>query len=378
MTYAKARVLSGIASVGWWIIVSIIGLWADISGAIAGFEGETRSWAILAVFVLGYIVLGFPFDLWGGYLLPGKYNRRTDNFSGWFAKWCRGVCIQGSLYWLFGMFIILAAKWMGLAGGLLAVTLMMLFLGRYQLWIGQLISPCRVLHVEQVGSGQVNTFQHIRYIIADSGESDFTGGIFGRPGKETIIMPSNWKAQAEPEVMEVMALRRLGAILSGSRSRGLMLAVIWNLLGFALASGLTPHPLSTAAGIIDVALIFTLFSFAGLFGMLPLFSRLGVREVDAWARSNGLCPFKLQQSFSFVSKQAADEPVRSRFLEFFCHPVPSVENRIKSLFLEENPYGAWQVARQSLFLSWSCLGLLSRFAHCNLGRPELWVMPPCE
>jgi hypothetical protein len=378
MTYAKARVISGIVSVGWWLVLSVLALQMDVSGMIVGFEGEGRAWAVLAAFVLGYIVLGFPFDLWGGYILPGKYQRRDENFTSWFAKWCRGVLIHGLTLWVFGMTVMMVTKYAGLVGALLAVALLMLFQMRIQLWLGRFISPLRMLHYETLGKGKIDAFKHINFAIVDSHDRDFTGGIFGRPARETVVMPAHWKEQVKPELMEVMAMRRLGAIVSGSRNRGMLFAILWNLLGFGLAAWFTPHPLSTAAGIIDVALIFSMFSFLGLFGILPFFSRKGIMEVDAWARTNGLCPFKLQRSFSFVNKQVVDKPIRSKFIEFFCHPIPSVENRINNLFMEESPRGAWHVARQSLYLSWSCMGLLSRFAHCNLGRPELWVMPPCE
>ena len=40
--------------------------------------------------------------------------------------------------------------------------------------------------------------------------------------------------------------------------------------------------------------------------------------------------------------------------------------------------GAWHEARTALFLSWAGLGFLSRALHCGAGRPELWVLLPCD
>jgi hypothetical protein len=58
--------------------------------------------------------------------------------------------------------------------------------------------------------------------------------------------------------------------------------------------------------------------------------------------------------------------------------VPSVDNRRRLTRGTSSSLGAWHVARLTLFLSWSCLGLLSRAVHCNAGRPELWVLLPTD
>ncbi len=41
-------------------------------------------------------------------------------------------------------------------------------------------------------------------------------------------------------------------------------------------------------------------------------------------------------------------------------------------------HGFWNVARTTLFLSWACGGFLARAVHCNIGRPELWVLFPTD
>lgn len=378
MTYARARVFSGMVSTGWWVAICILALLTDISGKIALFEGETHYGAILGVFVLGYTILGLPLDVWGGYILPKKFSRRQETFIQWFGKWCRGVLAHGSLMWLTGVVLVLVAGEVGTIAAIAFVGLMMMLQSRFQLSLGQLISPMKLKYEQCIGNGGVPSFEHMRFAVVDSEDEDFTGGVFGRPGKEVIVLPAKWKDKLQPELLETITVRRLGAVLTGSRNRGLLIAIIWNLIGFSLAAYFTPHPLSSAAGAIDVALIFSLFSFVGLFGVLPFFSRKGILEVDSWAQKNGLSQPRLQRIFSFYSKQAGDSPTRPQMIEFFCHPIPSVENRLQSMLLEETPTGAWHVARQSLFLSWAGLGLLSRFAHCNLGRPELWAMLPCE
>lgn len=59
-------------------------------------------------------------------------------------------------------------------------------------------------------------------------------------------------------------------------------------------------------------------------------------------------------------------------------PVPSVDNRRRLTRNSPWSLGGWHAARTTLFLSWSCLGLLSRAVHCNAGRPELWVLLPTD
>lgn len=378
MTYARARVFSGIFSIGWWVALCMLALLFDFSGYIAAYEGAHRPGAILAVFVLGYTLLGFPLDLWGGYILPRKHKRLDQSIIQWFAKWCRGVIVHGAIIWLSGMTILYAAQISGTVGAIATVGLLMLVLVRLQMWLGRIISPIRLQDLAVIGDSDTGSFTHMRYAIVDSEDDSFTGGVVGRPGKEIIVLPAKWKASLNPEMVEAITARRLGAILSGSRNRGLVIAILWNLLCFSLGTWLSPHAMSTAAGVIDVALIFSLFSFIGLFGILPFFSRKGTLEVDAWAKENGLCEFELQKLFSFHNTQEGDSPCRPKFIEFFCHSVPSVENRIQHLFMDTAPKGAWHAARQSLYFSWAGMGLLSRFAHCNLGRPDLWVMLPCE
>jgi hypothetical protein len=61
------------------------------------------------------------------------------------------------------------------------------------------------------------------------------------------------------------------------------------------------------------------------------------------------------------------------------HPVPCVRRRVAELSLRlRSIRGYWNVARLTLFLSWPCGGFLSRAVHCNIGRPELWVLLPTD
>jgi hypothetical protein len=73
-----------------------------------------------------------------------------------------------------------------------------------------------------------------------------------------------------------------------------------------------------------------------------------------------------------------DEPTRPAGVEAIFHPIPSVSARLRAFATERPTTGAWNAARYALYLSWPCLGFLSRAVHCNSGRPELWAMLPVD
>jgi hypothetical protein len=120
---------------------------------------------------------------------------------------------------------------------------------------------------------------------------------------------------------------------------------------------------------------FTVWSFLGLL-VLPTVSRNASLQIDEELVHLGL-PFELITNTASTMDHLQDgEPERSRFIETIFHPVPSVNGRNQSKTVKG--FAAWNVARTTLFLSWACLGLLSRSVHCNVGRPELWTMLPTD
>ena len=89
-----------------------------------------------------------------------------------------------------------------------------------------------------------------------------------------------------------------------------------------------------------------------------------------------------QRAMARLDSFQDDEPERSRWVEAIFHPVPSVANRTSvtsagEVTKMERPI-AWHAARMTLFMSWACMGTLVRAVHCNVGRPELWVMLPTD
>ena len=153
------------------------------------------------------------------------------------------------------------------------------------------------------------------------------------------------------------------------------MALIWNLVGFFGAAWLFGAGLTTVSGIVTTACWFTLWTFLGLL-TLPTLSRNASLAVDRELRQRG-APSDWILSTTYTMDQLQDgEPTRPAIVETIFHPIPSVSRRSPSE--SRVAVGAWNVARTTLFFSWGCLGFLARAVHCNVGRPELWMMLPSD
>jgi hypothetical protein len=205
-------------------------------------------------------------------------------------------------------------------------------------------------------------------------DAGFTGGWVGLPGGERLIVPAMWLRLLPAPLVAAQIVRRIGVLRSGVRTRGLLVAMAWNLSGFGLASYLPGAGFETVAQLVTTSFGFTLWSFLGLL-LLPSVTRPAVFAADQFARERGVSEETLSILMVELDQMQDDEPARHRWIERIFHPVPSVTSRRTG---RERFAGAWQAARLALFLSWPCFGLLARAVHCNSGRPELWVLFPSD
>ncbi len=337
MSYARARLWLGISGVGLLVTLSMLALWFDVPGA----------WTPWIVVV--YLFTQLPLDYLGGYRLPVRFGRRGA--GPFWPRYLRGVLVHAGLMLLFAVLILQVGQRAGL-GGVLGLQLLLMI---------AMVARQETL-AEWVGG-----------VPSNSQDPGFTGGIAGLPGSERLVIPDAWPAKAK----EVAALRRSVAVQSGSRLRGLVLAMVWNLVGFAACAHLPGAGVTSAAELVRTLLGFVGWSFLGLL-LLPTPSRWGVREVDWEARQRGLSVPDFVESARLLDRLQDDEPQRPAGIEAIFHPIPGVQNRIALFGRPSAPLGAWNAARYALFLAWPCLGLLSRAVHCNVGRPELWVFLPVE
>jgi hypothetical protein len=174
-----------------------------------------------------------------------------------------------------------------------------------------------------------------------------------------------------------MLLRRRIAGTSGAHTRGVIGAIGWNTLGFALSLTLTGVSPASSAGVITLAAAMTLWAFLGVL-LLPTPSRAAVFALDAVATATvGAAP--MRNGIELLDQWQDDEPVRSTGVETVFHPVPGRSARIARLVGNVNavkPWHAHHLARHALWLSWGACTPLSRAVHCNVGRPALWAMLP--
>ena len=154
-----------------------------------------------------------------------------------------------------------------------------------------------------------------------------------------------------------------------------MLALIWIVAGFILSASLPGAGVTAVAELASTSLGFTLWTFLGLL-TLPTISRQSSYAIDAELLRRGADFETFTKTISTLDSAQDDEPSRGALVETIFHPVPSVDNRRQTQ--QSGSPLAWHAARMTLFLSWSCMGLLARAVHCNVGRPELWAMLPTD
>jgi hypothetical protein len=331
----------------------------------------------LALLLLAYALISLPFDWMGGYFLPRKFGRTSVASRAFWVGWLRGIFGQGALLFCFALSLLYAGREFGPHLGVLAVLLGMTLLWFFQVPIAWLVSGVRLTRAEMPDVRDRLQKWGVSWpsvVLIESSDPGFVGG-FASLGQERILLPAAWVRALSAETVALQLVRRLGVLETGSRMRGVALAMGFNMIGFYLATLLPGADILSLSGLLTVVLGFTLWSFFGLL-FLPTLSRGGVFEADRYALDKGIPIPVLERAMIDLDRLQDDEPSRSRLIETIFHPIPSVESRIARLANPQKPRGAWHAARMALYFSWACLGLLSRAVHCNSGRPELWVFFP--
>lgn len=346
MTYARRRLWLGIAGVGTWTLISATGIWQQWKIPVASGSRV----ADLLVLAALYVLIQAPFDWLGGCYLPKKFGRVETPFAGW----AKGAAVQGVCWVAASSVILRAGEVYGSVGAAIAMMLLML-----TLVLGQ------GLQTRAVGSVRIVSKQADLDLVA-TGDPAFVGGWVGFGPARRLLMPITWPL----EWRTVQRVRRSGVIASGARAVGLALAITFNLVGLLGSLAWTPGAgFSSTDAYLRLVFGFTLWSFAGLL-ILPSLSRPAVFTADQYAAASGV---EWETTARELDRQQDDEPARPKWIERIFHPVPSLNARLRG---ESSGPGAWQAARLALYLSWSVPGLLSRSVHCNVGRPDVWVLFP--
>ncbi|MGB7325350.1 MAG: hypothetical protein WBD31_10805 [Rubripirellula sp.] len=326
-----------------------------------------------------------PLDIQGGYLLPNRSRPGTITIGAFAKGWIRGTTVQASFFLVASLLILAMGRQLGLVGAGLAVLAIGVVQVAFQFRIARLMAslPDKVDEQAEANAAVSSALEQasqwgwkIRPVmVVEHHDIGFTGGIVGLPGMEWIVVPSSSLAKLSPEQLAITIARRLEAIESGSRTRGVLLAFAWVLVGFVLSAMLPGAGVTSVGELAMTCCGFTLWSFLGLL-TLPTLSRQAAYAIDRKVIDQGASQESLSRALQTLDRLQDDEPHRPALIEAIFHPVPSVDNRrIESA----NTFPiAWHAARMTLFVSWACMGMLVRAVHCNVGRPELWVMLPTD
>lgn len=385
LTHAKARLTLGIVYVGTTVCVSLFFLLAGIPQKLSSLSPEPAYLTFKLIFfsIFIYEVMTFLFDL-SGYLIDRSYQRSDVPFSEYLRDWTHASFHHALILMGMAVFALSSFK----LGGVLALVLVMTLMSVFLIWkqgiIASFLSGVRYEEPDQHIKAEFpeNRQGTIPLVSGISKDKNFTGGIVGFPGKETLVLPKLWLDRFSFEELYAELTRRNQAIKSGSRARGVYVAIAFNSIGITISSLLAIYlsktPLDTFAGLLTMSLYFTLWSFIGLL-ILPRLSHKGVFEVDYLALEKGVKPDILETTIYKVDKYLEDEHERKQGRDLVFHPIPARStrlSRIKSKQVAEK--GAWNCARYSIFLSITGLSLLGKAVHCNAGRPNLWVLLPCD
>ncbi len=381
MTYARKRLWLGISAVGMTVIVCLAAVTLDLPHRLihpwvdANFD---TALAVIAVTWMLHAALLLPFDIAGGLVVV----RESPGVLRWTAAWLRGITVQWVWFALAAGLLLRTRQQFGLTMALLVFLLLQVVLLSRQGVIAWLVgglglrNASPALAEASVAVGLESAM--VREIETD--EVSFVGGWSGIDARQLWI-PQRWVTALTPEQLAVALDRRLGVRTLGLRRRGVLVALAWNTLGFALATAAPRADLQTAAGFVTTMAWFTLWSFVGVL-LLPTVSRVAVLAADRWALRSHAAPV-LASAITQLDAWQDDEAERDPRIEAIFHPVPSRHARLRALEGDVSvaggsgqASGAWHATRMMLFLSWAGLGGLSRAVHCNVGRPSVWVMLP--
>ena len=382
LTYARARLLLGMAGVGLQLLVALWALARDLPGRwLPGDPSQPLASAVSAIVpaLLVPVLLQFPLDLLGGL----GAVRATPGIGRWLARWARAAAVQ-LLVWCAALALVMTGARSAGAAGVLAAGLLaqlaLLTLRGPLARAASTLPPADAATAARLRTAAATVgLDGGRVRVVAAGDESFVGGWTGLAPR-TLWVPAHWAELPESALRAQLARRR--AVQGGAHVRGMALAVGWNLAGLALALWGAGVDARSAAGAVTLMLLLVPWTFLGLL-VLPTPSRAAVRAADA-AAARAVGPAPTREALARLDRWQDDEPTRARGVETIFHPVPALARRLAALdAVAAAPRGeavaaggAHHAARHALFLAWAFASPLSRAVHCNVGRPALWVLFP--
>ncbi|MEM8883360.1 MAG: hypothetical protein AAGD14_04785, partial [Planctomycetota bacterium] len=244
MTYARARLWTGILGVGSFVLLALALLFTGWRPVADGGFGTI--WFVLA----SVAVMALPFDFIGGYLLPHRFGRQAPSRAEFVLDWARGVLVLVTISAASGSLLLLAASaggWLAAIGAFVGVSALLILLQR---------------PIAQLVGGLPRLERSDGLIVVDAKDPAFSGGFDGPSGN--LIVPRAWRDRFGPRLFQRLVERRRRILNSGARTWSVLFALGWNTLGFTLASLLPGAGFANLGELIGTALGFTLWTFLGL------------------------------------------------------------------------------------------------------------------
>ncbi len=375
--YGRARLWLGISAVGTIVTAASVALATGLPERSAEFFRESLGGQLgmLVAFILTYAGLHLPFDLLGGYLLPRRFGRKHPPLAPFLRGLARGVVVQSTILFLTGICLLVAGTNAGLVGVIgtgIAISVFLLWL---RAPLARTVAP---LHrTSPVPDASFEGSSRLPTECLSSDDEGFTGGVVGVLRARRSVLPLRWRDALGADGFAVARARRDIVVASGGWRRGRIIALVFTWVGLGVASAIVGgEELASAQGVVELSLLFTIWSFIGLL-VLPTFSRSGVADVDQRLVSAGFDRGVVEETMHRLDDLQDGERSRPSLVETVFHPIPSVQNRLEGP-QNHTARGCWDVARSTVYLSATGLGLLGRAVHCNCGRPALWVFLPAD
>lgn len=353
---AKRRLFLGITNVGFWVIVSVVGLWR-----LAPTDAPRLELVDLwfgAACLLGVQSL---FDWVGGAVWMPAPSPESGGFP---VRWGRAFIVHTGLLVAVGILLFWSHRWFGSFCPGVAVCSCGLIWKR--------LAVLKLLSGDVVRSSSAGGFS---CWSVHSKDPAFTGGICGLGRRAVLVLPERWERMLGETALDVVRRKRLWEIRAGLPGRTFVALTGWNLFGCGIGSWLFDlHARLPANALALHGFWMTVWGFVGLL-LLPGASRSAVHASDRAVAAEGCDVAGWIRAFPGI---VGEDGSPNRLVQRVFYPIPSAAERLCGLESRGGLPVIGQVARTNLYLSLSTLTPLGRCVHCNVGRPELWVFAPSD
>ena len=376
MKFTNLRAWFGLFNLIFWVGLACVGLFNEWPSSAfpaepASLVVEVQWWALI---VIAYVLIMLPLDLLGGYVIPKLAQNSQRNFSQFWSRLLRGILVHAGILLISGLLIMEIGKLYGTWGVMGLLTSMSLIMLLLQAPLARWLVGYK-LHSEDRENlrNRIGELLSQRTDVVREENPVFTGGITGLPWIEKTIIPSRWLEMSEDQ-LRAQILRRMGAVRTHSRHRGVLFAIIWNLYGFWSASLFAGAGVETVRGLFLTSMAFVIWMCFGQI-ILPNFSKSGSTEADKYATTNGVAETDLRDALQQQVQWSRDGHSEMNLIERLLSPSLPLNQRLEAVQLDSVGLpGAWDSARIAQFLSWSCLGWFSRADYSLCGHPQNWVL----